>query len=339
MKRNEIEQELRRESETYVPDGYDRICAALKEEGLLTSPADEIPTKRAAAPRARRKRRLFGGIAASLATIAACFAIVLPIALRDEISVPTPEYATVCMKINPAVELTVTEGAVTQTRALNKDGAVLLLCNDFTGKSAEEACSAIALLAEKSNKMTEAGITLYVSGKDETALETSIRARLASENYTLAETDSAYAERLATEYKISLGKAKVAAEVLTQFPAYSEKEIVKYDVEDLYEILEDYRKEDMDEIEARLNENYQDEYKAFVGKVQTLLNEYESALDELNASFDTVDDEEWERKVADFNERFSVLGDDFLPKEEKKKWEKSYRECKEELADIQNDLS
>ena len=237
MKRSEIEKALKSESDEFTPDVFGRVMAQAAER---TKQSAELPVQ-GSQPHKRRspRRRLVTRISAFLAAAAACLAIVLPIALNNTAPAAIPAYATVCVKINPSVELTVEDGVVTGVRALNKDAAVLLVHSTLDGMSAETACVTVADLAASRNLMTEAGIALYVSGKDEAQLEASIRAQLTASNYKVADSDDAYAAELCERYKITYGKARLAAEVLRKYPQYAESAVVKSPADDLLDILED----------------------------------------------------------------------------------------------------
>lgn len=75
MKRSEIENELKREAETHTPDVYSRVLASAREEGIMSGDPADFAAK-SAPRRSRNKRAVF----AAAGSVAACFAIALPVA-------------------------------------------------------------------------------------------------------------------------------------------------------------------------------------------------------------------------------------------------------------------
>lgn len=319
MRTSEIKKRLREESKTVVPDVWESVLSEAKEEGLIRN-----TVQRRTKARRGNGKRLIGFLVAAAVV---CLSVVLPITLSGA----GTNLTVVCMRINPSVEFTVQNGEVTGVRALNKDGAVLLVHHSLTGLPAEEACETVAITAE--NLITEDGITVYVSGDDEEELEKKISDRLQAHNYKLKKTDGAYAEQLAERYEISKGKARVAAEVLTLFPQYAEEAVVKQPIQELHEILEDYDEGEMDDFEEHLLTEYQQEYEAYVQTVSGLLEEYEGDLNELDGMRQT----DRLQQVPRFNEKYAMLGEDFqLDLEDG--WREAYYECMEELKEVRRDV-
>lgn len=111
MKQSQLKKQLKAESDRFVPDPFDKITAAAKNE----IPTAKVQTERASSRRTKtRKRNGLIGVCASLAASAACLAIVLPIALR---SVP-PEEPT--RTVNFSTADTYGLGAVTAARLLGE---------------------------------------------------------------------------------------------------------------------------------------------------------------------------------------------------------------------------
>lgn len=345
MKRSEMIGQLKRETEEHTPDILSRVTEEWKKEKETLGSASPAPsaTEEKTVRRASGGRRRLGvRLAALFATAAACLAIVLPIALNSA-PAAVPAYATVCVKINPSVELTVEEGVVTGVRALNKDAAVLLVHSSLEGLPAETACVTVADLADSRNLMTEAGIALYVSGKDEEALEASIRAQLTASNYKVADSDDAHAAELSERYGVSYGKARLAAEVLRKYPQYAEEAVVKCSSEDLLDILEDYDEGEMDEFEAHLMQEYQSQYQQFVRDVESLLLSYEDDLRALDAKYPDLSPEELFAEVEAFNLKYQKLGEDFLIEIsedlfDREEWKDILEECIEEAEEVRKDL-
>ena len=348
MRRSQMIRSMRREADEYTPDVLSRVT----EEFEKTKQAETLSAEETApvvAPEKKSTRRLSDGrrklgvrLAAVFAAAAACLAIVLPIALHTA-PAAIPAYATVCVKINPSVELTVEDGIVTDVRALNKDAAVLLVHSTLEGLPAETACVTVADLAESRNLMTEDGIALYVSGKDEEALEANIRAELTASNYKVADSDDAYAAELSERYGISYGKARLAAEVLRKYPQYAEEAVVKCSSEELLDILEDYDEGEMDEFEAHLMQEYQAQYQQFVQDVESLLLSYEDDLRALDEKYPSFSSSELLAEVEKFNLKYQKLGEDFLiePSEDlfdRNEWKDIIKECIEEAEEVREDL-
>lgn len=348
MKTSDWKKILSEEADAHVPDLCDQILSRADAEELWEhaqqekTPMPEIKPRRA--EKSRRRSGMARRIALAIAAVCLCLAVVLPIALQPRPELPpvtADTQAVVCMRINPAVEFVVEEDKVTDVRALNKDAAVLLLHNSYVGQAAENACVGFAALAERENLITQEGISLYVSGKDEAALRERIERGLLANNYSLSDVGvqvQSYAEQLMQKYGIGRGKASAAAEVLQLFPQLAEAQVVKLDAEDLYELLEDYDEGEMEEFEASLLIEYEAEYAQFVADVSKLLSEYRAELTAL-----AEDSEEVRRgKIPAFNEKYAKLGEDFLIEEDDWKdddWDDEFEDRLEELEELEEDLA
>ena len=162
--RRELEKELRREAQEHTPDVYARVIAS----------ADGARAGGAAAAVAVRRRPwiAFAAVAAALVLLLACL---LPVLL------PRSGSADLYISINPSVQFTVRGDRVTGVKALDRDAALLLVGEDFTGMSPEDAGAAFAALSEQKHLITAQGIGVYAVGDDGEAIERRVRERLESE--------------------------------------------------------------------------------------------------------------------------------------------------------------
>ena len=329
MRNRKLQKELRREADAHTPHIGDAIATQAEREGLLR---DSTPVK--------QKRGLRRTLT-SLAAAACCLALLVPFgSYLLTPNAPAEDVTTICMQINPAVEFTVADGVVSNVRALNTDASVLLVGNDLVGKTAEEACEEFASLAEAQNLITENGITLYVSGKDEGAIEDKITNRLAAHNYSWrrgAEEYKERAEKFAKKYDISGGKARMIAELLAKFPKLKEKDLVKMDNADLHELIEDYQETEMKAFEQELHSKYMKKHADFITEVTALMTLYLADLDALAIETETALSE----RIAAFNEKYAKLGEDFLldPDTTAEELAEELAERKEELAELAVDLA
>ncbi len=332
MKKKDLEKRLRTEGQENIPDLKAQILAQADAEGLF----DRVPqTSPQTAVVRRRKPVRLGKVFAALAACVACIALILPFALRSEPIGIQESYTTVCMKINPAVEFIVDEGKVTRTKALNKDGAVLLVHTSLEGVPVEQACLTVAQLAGGRNLITEKGITLYVAGENEEQIERKISESLQAQ-YLLQTGGADYqalAERLVSTYGISKGKARLVAEAMT-LCGIPEKKAVRMSAEDLHEEIEDYQEEEMDAFERELLGRFDSEYESYKAEVSELLVTYRERLEALNE----MSEGEREEEIAPFNRDFSKLGEDFQI-DTRISWERAYGECMEEIVEATEDFA
>ncbi len=335
MTEKELKKALKQQADEHTPELADAVLQKAEEQGLFAQMPQEMPVveKKKAGSIPRRR---WGRIAGGLVAVAACCAIILPLALRNKPNTPAvaEPYTSVCMQINPSVELTVKNGKVTKARALNPDGAVLIVHSQLVGKPIAEACLQVAELANSRRLIGAEGITLYVSGEDETAMQSLLYGELTANNYVVKENESAEAERLKNTYCISTGKAKLIAEVLRLYPEYAEERLVKKSAEDLHELIEDYHEEEMENFQATLFAEYQVQYGLFVRDVSEKLGSYRADLNGLNALSPT----ERDQQIQAFNQTYAILGEDFLI-EANEPWREAYAECLEELDEVEEELS
>lgn len=349
MKDSEIEKRLKQESDAHTPDLLEKIRLAAREEGLLEETVPAMPSGRRKTPRPARSRSIFRRLTAALVAAACCLAVILPVALSAVTDVPSapdvPAYTTICMKINPAVEFKVEGETVTQVRALNTDAAVLLVDSrtTLTGVSPEEACLTFAEMAQRSGRIGENGVTVYVGGKDEEEWESRIESTLSSFVTNIGGKDyEETAKKLSEKYSVTLGKARIAAELLANDPSLSEKKLMKMSLEDLYERSEDYREEEMERYQAELKERYESEYDQFLtDTLAPVIEKYEGLLNGYIADLSAMDGTDREAIDA-FNQRYAELGEDFyIEYEHNKDWErereKYLRRAEEAKRELQED--
>lgn len=311
MKISQIKKTLRKESaQIKTPDVRER---ALQEAGCKMQAPSSAPSVRVAAKSPARRRSFVWGIGGALACAAVVLAIALPFLLRQTPILPpdVPAYATVCMRMNPSVELIVEDGKITKTRALNKDAAVLLLNENIVGLTPEQGCLQLADAAARTSFMTDNGVTLLVSGKDEATIGKSIAGALQTKYKVSAPTQSESLQRRADAFGITAGKMSVVDTVLAATDRYSEKELAEMDTEDLLDILEDYDEAAMKEYEKNLFSAYEEQFDSFVREVKTLLNAFIADLTTFQAQLDTMTDEQIAARIADVNAAYVKLSKDF----------------------------
>lgn len=185
----EIIEMLRREAEEHTPDRLAQIEAA---RGSMPAGA---PAEVAAIP-LHRKAALISALSALLG-IMLLLLILLPVLLHG--GGEGTDLTTLVVSINPSAEFTLENGTVTRTRPLNRDAAVLLAGQDFTGKTAEEACLGFATLAGKRNLIGTDGVRIRVTGKDEKKITDGIHAALDT-LFAVGELDDAALDGLMGSY-------------------------------------------------------------------------------------------------------------------------------------------
>lgn len=118
MKQSQLKKQLKAESDRFVPDPFDKITAAAKNE----IPTAKAQTERTSSRRKKaRKRNGLIGICASLAAAAACLAIVLPVTLSGANDAKTP----LTVQLSP--QDTYGIGAVTAARLLGEGASAQAL--------------------------------------------------------------------------------------------------------------------------------------------------------------------------------------------------------------------
>ncbi len=341
MKTRKLKNQLKTELETQVPDVYGKIVVQAEAEGLFSAPKAEAARKgeRVRAQKQRNKKTRLG-VLSSIAAVAACCAIVLPVTLTNLQATPyeVEDYTTVCVKINPCVEFTVQEEVVTSAQALNKDAAILLVDTSLVGLPVEEACLQFANLASASNLVTADGITVYVSGKDEVAVEEKITACLQENEYEHHRGGEAYeedAKQLREQHKVSEGKSRLIAEILSLFPELDSAELAKLPSDELYDILEDYAEDEMESFESELEGEFSTQYSALVEEVRGKLDSCSAWLEELK----NTPVEQRAEKLLAFSEEFGILDDDFvIAYDPNVDWEELIAEFEEEFNELKEGM-
>lgn len=119
MKQSELKKQLKAESDRFVPDPFDKIMAAAKNE----NPTEVVQTNTAPSRRGTKARKKSGiiGVCASLAAAAACLAIVLPVTLSGANDAKTP----LTVQLSP--QDTYGIGAVTAARLLGEGASAQAL--------------------------------------------------------------------------------------------------------------------------------------------------------------------------------------------------------------------
>ena len=191
LEKRELERELRREAEEHTPDVYARVRSAppVRAEGEVLA--------------AHRRRGPLIALACAVAAVLVLLACILPFALRGEPAVPFGGNANLYISINPSVEFVVQDNKVTGVRALNRDAALLINGEDFTGLSPEDASAAFAALSEQKHLITQQGIGVYATGEDAEQIEQRVRERLNGEyggTYSVSELSQTDFEALIAAY-------------------------------------------------------------------------------------------------------------------------------------------
>ena len=188
VQRGELERELRREAEEHTPDVYERVVTA--------QPVGEAGEAVAAV----RPRRPLIAAACVLAVLVIVLACVLPALFAGGGSAGLS--GNLYININPAVEFIVEEDRVTGVRALNRDAALLISGEDFTGLSPEDAGEKFVLLSENKHLITAEGVGVTATGEDAAALEQRVRDRLAgsAQNYAVHDMSQSDLDALIAAY-------------------------------------------------------------------------------------------------------------------------------------------
>ncbi len=147
MKEEEIIRMLREDAEQNIPDVRERVRAA--EAAMLESGEVRV-----------RQRKSWLLWAASALLLVLLLAAVFGMTLWGGSSFK------IVVSINPSVEFSLEDGKVVGTRSLNKDAAVLIKDEDFTGETAEEAVLRFAALAESKHLIGADGIRIRAEGRD-----------------------------------------------------------------------------------------------------------------------------------------------------------------------------
>lgn len=159
--KKQLERELRFEAEQYTPDVYAKVCAAAVDNPAATRAAVIA-----------KSNRVFISIMCALAALAIILACILPFMFKGG------GFATIYISINPAVEFNVHDGKVTGTVALNRDAALLIVGEDYSGLTPEEASEKFVKLSENKHLVTTQGVGLRVTGDDSENIERRVRERI-----------------------------------------------------------------------------------------------------------------------------------------------------------------
>lgn len=191
MKEEEIIRKLKQEAERDVPDVSEKVVAAARDQN--SAPAGEVLVR-------SKKRGLLW--AAGLVVLVAILVTLAFTLWRGGGAGAAPFKLVV--SINPSVEFTLDDGKVSSTRSLNRDAAVLLKDENFTGDTAEEAVLRFAELADGSHLIGADGIRLHVEGQDDGTLQrvrSSLSARYAQ--YSVTDMNEADFDALVATYNES----------------------------------------------------------------------------------------------------------------------------------------
>lgn len=191
MREEEIIKTLREEAEQNIPDVRERVYAAA-ESGNFSAPEGDVLVK------TKTRGLLWAALALLVLLIVAAMVGVLLMRGGDAGS----GAFKLVVSINPSVEFTLSDGkTVSSTRSLNRDAAVLLQGEDFTGSSAEEAALRFAELADSKHLIGADGIRLYAEGQDGGTLA-SVRSSLTRRyaQYAVTDMDDASFDSLIASY-------------------------------------------------------------------------------------------------------------------------------------------
>lgn len=230
MRKREIEAKLKEEADRFVPDGRDEI-----KRRVVFSAAEKQ------APRAARRKWYFVAapiVAVFILAIALTFAL-LPNAGGGGGSETTPfTESVVRVDINPSVKFSVgREGLVTKQYACNKDGAILLMNQDFVGLEITAATAGVVGLASKLGYLGHGKKVRLRVLNDNTQLESDLMQKL-----DLCVTNRLEALSISADVE-ARGKNDVVEYLVKQL-GYERPFAEKLSAEDLEEILENAWDED-----------------------------------------------------------------------------------------------
>lgn len=301
MKKFQIKRKIKRESDFDTPDVFDKVLSESQNQGFSASSS-----------KTKKRFPVYMRVCAAAVSLALCLAVVLPFVLKKNNTPSVYDYTTVCMQINPSVELKVENGKVTQVKALNKDAVLLLLNINLIGMNADEAGLLVANTAQKSSFLTQNGIGLYVAGNDEEEVKNSISQALENANFKVNSFVDQSTFEQAKKYGVSAGTMSLINEILKISPAWTLESLLKKSPEDLCEILEDYDENEIGDFETLILNEYKTEYAQFVEKVKELLGQYKGDVESLKqfVSQDGFSVAQLNEKIKEFNDKYSVLDDD-----------------------------
>lgn len=257
MRKREIEAKLREEADRFVPDGRNEI-----KRRVVFSATEKKE------PRAARRKWYFAAapIAAVLILAIALTFALLPYAGSGGggSSEPTPfTESVVRVDINPSVKFSVgREGTVTKQYACNKDGAILLMKQNFVGLEITAAAAGVVGLASKLGYLGHGKKVRLRVLNDDTKLESDLMQKL-----DLCVTNRLEALSISADVE-ARGKNDVV-EYLVEQLGYERPFAEKLSAEDIEEILEDAWDED------RVNlDKFQEEIS---GGIEIFLKRYTEA--------------------------------------------------------------
>ncbi len=161
MKKDEIIQTLRSEAEAYTP-----------KPAIDVSAARALPVPEGEVIAASKTRKILVPVLCALLGVLLLLVALFPVFFREN------SVTTLVISINPSAEFTLENGKVSKTKPLNRDAVLLLNGQDFTGKTAKEACLTFATLASERNLIGPDGVRIRVSGGKVGKIEKDIHAAL-----------------------------------------------------------------------------------------------------------------------------------------------------------------
>ena len=240
------------------------------------------------------------------------------------------------LEINPSVEFVLSGNLITEVRALNEDGRVLLVDEQFAGLTVEAASKRVVELAEQMGYLNESNRTVRVTltvenSKTEEELMAQVQAG-AEQGSDLAQvqknenaSDAAIAEELRQQNPdlyadITPAKVRMIRRVMSFDLTMTYERGARYSVSQLAEMLHDYFEayEDMyDNLEDRYEDVYdrlKDEYELKIlalydedlAEQYRTVKELEAALEELEDRVDAMG--ESELSAADLERVLELLG-------------------------------
>lgn len=312
MNQEQILKTLREEAEQHTPDIRTRVLAAAE-----TPPQGDVLVK----TKTGGRKTLLTVLAAFLALLIILSAVLFGLSAAN--GGGGGSGFRIVVSINPCVEFTVTDGKVSSTRSLNRDAAVLLLGEDFTGQTAEDACLHFAALADSKHLIGADGIRLRVEGQGGDTFER-VRGRLAAQYslYGVSEIDEQTYSSLMNFDERSMGdfedwlerefenkreafEAEIGA-LLERYPQelrdldVTDREAVNAFNATYLKLGDDLIFEDGDETKEELMREYEELYEMFLHYPARAMDElFDEFLDEIEDIYDRDEKDDDDRHRDD----------------------------------------
>lgn len=264
----------------------------------IKSEAPNVVMTRNTSPAPKRGKLRIATFAASVCCVfALAMLMLIP---QGEKGDSAGTYLTI--NINPAIEFTLdANNNVSSQRALNETGAVVLMGNDFVNSSADKACEEIILITEKLNLLKQNDINIMVIANEtanerqlcanlQNKLDDSIRPEITNDLF-INDFDSDISAD-ADEYGVSVSKMQLMRNAcdVSDVPL---NQAMNMPVSRLIELANDYRAEEMETFQNRLDTRFDEREESFGNNMDKLqqINQQIDGMDGNPQNKDKIKDE------------------------------------------------